>query len=70
MLRWGNWRLRYVGVQDRALKICPILPSGGSYRQISVLPEKRISFMFMPCLFAEFATVFGIAGDCVCIFHL
>ena len=29
MLRWRNWGLKYVGVQDRALKICsaPGLPS-------------------------------------------
>ena len=23
MLRWRNWKLKYVGVQDRALKLCP-----------------------------------------------
>ena len=23
MLKWRNWRLKYVGVQDRALKLCP-----------------------------------------------
>ena len=23
MLRWRNWRFKYVGVQDRALKLCP-----------------------------------------------
>ena len=23
MLRWRNWGLKYVGVQDRALKLCP-----------------------------------------------
>ena len=24
MLRWIDWGLRYVGVQDRALKLCPV----------------------------------------------
>ena len=24
ILRWRNWRLKYVGVQDRALKLCPV----------------------------------------------
>ena len=23
MLRWSHWRLKYVGVQDRASKLCP-----------------------------------------------
>ena len=23
MLRWRNWRPKYVSVQDRALKLCP-----------------------------------------------
>ena len=25
MLRWRNWRLKYVGGQDRALKLYPVL---------------------------------------------
>ena len=34
MLRWRNWRLKYVGVQDRALKLCPAMdyPSSESER--------------------------------------
>ena len=23
MLRWRNWGLKYVGVQDKAVKLCP-----------------------------------------------
>ena len=25
MLRWRNWDLKYVGVEDRAFKLCPVV---------------------------------------------
>ena len=45
-----------------------LLPFGGQYWQISVLPEKQILEMVVLCLFAILATEFGIASTGNCVF--
>ena len=52
MLRWRNWRLKYIGlgVQDRSLKLCPGQKKHGGCRDIASAIYFDLSFAFFEVL--------------------